>query len=265
MFPPLAKEFWDFVMFPPTRGKVDMGRELQRMSTILHCHVADLFFSAPDGAKLHAYYFTLPSAKKTMLVSHGKGGIIAHRLPLAFLLMQAGCSVFLYDYEGYGESTGSADLPRVCRDGEAAFDYLTQVAKIKPEDIILYGESIGTGVSCELSQHRLAGGIILQSGFTSLYEAAKKVVPIVRIYPQWSFPNPQMNNAQILKKQHPPLLLIHGRKDQTLPCTYSEQMMIEASPPKRLVVLPHADHNDVGALDVPETIKALKDFVGELK
>ena len=264
LFPPLAPDLWNFILFPATKGRFDMSKELTVMSDALHCQCTDLFFAAPDGACLHAYYFSLPGAKKTALVSHGKGGVLQHRLPLAYMLIQAGCSVFLYDYEGYGESTGTANLTNVCQDCEAAFDYLTSRLRVNPANIILYGESMGTGVSCEVSRHRPAGALILQSGFASLYEAGIDTLPLVRLYPRWCFPSPQMDNAEILKGPHPPLLLIHGQKDVILPCRYSEQIMAAAAEPKKLLLLPDADHNDFGRFDVEESLAALKDFIAGL-
>jgi uncharacterized protein len=262
MFPPLAREFWNFMMFPPTKGSTDMSQELKLVTNKLHCHFTDVYFAAPDGARLHAYYFSLANPKKTVLLSHGNGGHLQHRLGLAYVLLRTGCSVFMYDYEGYGESSGSPDLKKVCQDGEAAFDYLTQQLHIKPANIVLYGESIGTGVTCELSQHRQAAGIILQSGFASLLDAAKNIVPIVYVYPNWSFPTPQMENAEILKKPHPPLLIIHGKKDPILPYRFAEELMTKASPPKTLVILPHSEHS--ANEDMPLAEASIKKFVDSL-
>jgi uncharacterized protein len=262
MFPPLAKDFWDFMMFPPTKGSIDMSRELKVMTKALHCHFTDVFFNAPDGARLHAYYFSLANPKKTVLLSHGNGGHLQHRLGYAYILLRTGCSVFMYDYEGYGESSGSPDLPKVCQDGTAAFDYLTQQLHIKPTNIILFGESIGTGVSCEISQRRQAGGIILQSPFTSLLDAARNLVPLVNLYPSWSFPTPQLENVEILKKPHPPLLILHGKKDPTLPYRFAEEIMAKASPPKILIPLPHSGHNANEDMGLAE--ESIKKFVDSL-
>lgn len=262
MFPPLAKDLWNFVFFPPTKGSIDLSQQLKVMTKTLHCRFTDVFFAAPDGARLHAYYFSLAKPKRTILLSHGNGGTLQHRLGYAYILLRTGCSVFMYDYEGYGESSGSPDLPKVCQDGTAAFDYVTQQLHIKPQDVVLFGESIGTGVSCEISQRRQAGGIILLSPFTSLLAAARNLVPLVNVFPSWSFPTPQLENVEILKKSHPPLLILHGKKDPTLPYRFAEELMAKASPPKALVMLPHSGHNANEDLGLAE--ESIRKFIDGL-
>ena len=170
----------------------------------------------------------------------------------------------MYDYEGFGKSTGVPNLQNVCDDGVAAFDYLTKQKRIRAIDIILYGESLGTGVSCQISKQRQAGGIILQSGFASLILAGREKLPFLHLYPDASFPTPNMDSTAILRSPHPPLLIIHGMKDSTLSYKNSEVLMAEAAPPKTLVLLPDATHEGICTDNVQQTMKALKTFVSGL-
>ena len=198
------------------------------------------------------------------MMSHGNGGCIQHRLVLCPFLLQSGCSLLMYDYEGYGKSSGSATVPKLCDDAVAAFDYLTGVLKLKPSDVILYGESIGAGVTSELSKHRLACAVILQSPFTSLSEAGANALPFLHLYPEWAFPSPKLNNLEIMKNAHPPLLIIHGMKDELLSYHYSERIMAAAMAPKTLLLLPNAGHNDLYKTDLNLSMPALNKFIGSL-
>src|SRR5262249_2629317 len=110
----------------------------------------EVYFPTTGDKHLHGWYFQHKSPVKTVLVNHGNGGNLTHRLYVAQHLLKAGCSVFLYDYQGYGRSEGSPSLGGVCADAIAAYKYLTNGLTIPPEDIVLYGESLGTGVTCEV-------------------------------------------------------------------------------------------------------------------
>src|SRR5579883_1905085 len=106
----------------------------------------DIFFDSPNGEKLHGWYFQKPGAGKTVLLSHGIGGNLSSRVDLIHLFLEANTSVFIYDYEGYGRSSGKASLKNVINDGEAAYEYLTNGLRIPSSRIVLVGESLGTGV-----------------------------------------------------------------------------------------------------------------------
>jgi alpha-beta hydrolase superfamily lysophospholipase len=263
--PAVAVPLYNFVIFHPLPENQDLGDQIAKMEQVFHCRFEEVVFAAQDGEKLRAWYFVIPGAKKTLLFSHGNGGCLKHRLALCPLLLQTGCSVFMYDYEGFGDSTGSASVPKICQDAVAAYDYLTKARQIAPLDVIAYGESIGAGVSSELSQQRKLGGIILQSPFTSLPEAGADKIPYLRLYPQWSYPTPTLNNLEILRHPHPPLLLIHGMKDDMLPSRYSQQIFSAAATAKTLVLLPHADHVNIYKTDLHETIPALNKFIAGMK
>jgi fermentation-respiration switch protein FrsA (DUF1100 family) len=264
LMPVLAMPIYNAVIFHPTPETRRVESFIKELEHGFHCSFEDTRFLAPNGSKLHGWYFLLPHARKTILVNHGNAGNIENRLLLCPLFLKLGCSVFLYDYEGYGQSLGRPTLTSVCQDALAAFDYLVMQKNVKPKDVVVYGESIGAGITSELSTQRKTGGLILQSPFTSLPECARDKVPLMRLYPDCAFPQPRLDNLQILKKQHAPLLIIHGMKDEILPYTYSQQIMQLASDPKRLVLLPNAGHNDVCSTDLKITFRALDTFVSAL-
>jgi uncharacterized protein len=262
--PPVAMPLYNAIIFHPIAEKDGLKDQIKAVEHVFHCTFQDIHFQAPDGERLHGWYFAVPRAKKTILISHGNAGCIQHHFVLYPLLLQSGCSVFMYDYEGFGESTGSPNVTKVCQDAVASFDYLTNKLKWKPSDVIIYGESVGAAVTSELSKKRLAGGIILQSPFTSLPDVGADKIFFIRFYPEWLFPTPTLSNLDIMKLPHPPLLIIHGMKDETLPYRYSEQIMANAAFPKTLVLLPNAGHTDVYKTDLNLSIPALDRFIAGL-
>ncbi len=262
--PLVAMPIYNAIIFRPFSENVDLSQTIKKLEQTFHCQYREIQIKAPDGGNLNAWYFKIPGARKTIMVSHGNAGNIQHRLELCPLLLSSGCSVLLYDYEGYGKSTGSPNLTTVCADAIAAFDYLTRTERLSPADVIVYGESLGCGVTSELTKQRRPGGVILQSPFTSMLACGGDKLPFIRLYPSWLFPGPHLDNLGIMKKTHPPLLIIHGKQDALLPYQYSERIMAEAAEPKTLVLLPNAGHNDVCFVDVDQTMSSLKKFTSSL-
>jgi uncharacterized protein len=254
---------YDSMALFPDKSHCDISKITSQIEDYFHLKVVDVHFPAMNGARLHGYFLKLPGAKKVMLYSHGNGGNIEYRLPAVVSLLGSGASVFVYDYQGYGTSAGHPALTTICGDAACAYDYLIRQFGYRPEDIILYGESLGTGVTCELSQTRKCCGIILVSGFASLIGAGRDRLPWLYFYPDWIFPQPHFENIEIVAKPHPPLLIVHGKKDTLLDYSNSTRLMQAASPPKAILLLDEADHNNA-AYD-PLFVKTVRQFVASLK
>lgn len=225
----------------------------------------DVWFTAVDGARVHGWFFDTPGARKTILFSHGNTGNITGRLTYLRLLIQAGVAVLIYDYRGYGRSDGEPTVRSICEDGVRAFDYLVQERGVRPAEIVLYGESLGTAVACEIAAERSCSAIILQSGFSSLKKIGEDQIPITKLYPQVLFPKPFLNTAdRMAARQGYPLLVIHGNKDLVVPFSHAEEVFARASEPKRLVQLPECAHSDIWCTAPEYYVRAVREFVAEL-
>ena len=152
-----------------------------------------------------------------------------------------GNSVFLYDYEGYGKSLGQPTVSDICDDATGAFDYLVETEKVNPHNIVVYGESVGTAVTCALAERRHVCGIILQSGFPSLVYAAHDRLWFTWLYPDTWFP--KLDCLSTVRKNHPPLLIIHGRDDPFFPPGYAELIYNAATQSKTLIIIDHMGHS----------------------
>lgn len=224
----------------------------------------ECWIEKPDGTKLNAWYIRHPQAKATVLFSHGSGTDLSERVPFLEMLLRQKCSVLAYDYGGYGKSTGSYSIESVSKDGLAAFDYLTDTLKVPPKSIVLYGESLGGGVTCRVAEKRKASGIVLQSPFYSLEHVAKKTTPILRIYPRFLFPADCLDNHKTMSEPHPPVLLIHGTSDKQVPFEESQALYESAIPACKLVVVPNADHIALQGVRLPLLEKHLSIFLDSL-
>lgn len=223
-------------------------------------------FSIPtqDGQKLDSWLFTKPGAQKIAIVYHGNAANIAYRLHIARPLLESGCSVLLFDYRGYGKSTGSATMKSVLDDGITAYDYVHNELKYNAQNIVLYGESIGSCVTSYVASERPCAGVIIQSGLSSIPSTAKGIFCLLSIFPDFVFAPPHCDNAALMSKVHTPLLLMHGKLDHTVPASESAKVFARANEPKTVVFFDNCGHNNMGTDQAPLFLQTIKNFVKEL-
>lgn len=256
--PRIASRLYGGVMFHPHAFPDDC--ELFDIEGVTR---EEIFFVS-NKLRLHGWFFHVPNASKTILFSHGNTGNILNREHFVTLQLKAGYSVFIYDYRGYGRSEGNASVYGIVADGLAAYDYLIRQRDLKPESIVVYGESLGAAVACQIAAARKTGGIILQSGFSSLQRIGTEMIPFLRMYPRFLLPQPELNSAAILEREHPPLLIIHGKKDTVVPFAHGDEMFNRASEPKAFLQLPRCGHNDIPFVAGDEYVNALREFARTL-
>ena len=163
--------------------------------------------------QLRGCFYSCPDTEHIVLVSLGRDGDIPRRLELLRVLRDSRINVFIYEYPGFGKSTGHATIQTVLDSGIAAVEYVVGKLGFKPDKIILFGESMGVCTALQQASAYDFAGVILKSGFYSLERVSKERFPILRIYPAMFYPE-LMNNAVILKSLTCPLLIIHGAKDR---------------------------------------------------
>lgn len=253
--PRFNENFVNEVLFHPL-ALTDHAAEMKKLSGV---QAEEVVFPSGNG-KLNALFYRVTGTPDVVLISHGNAGSIDNRIDKIQAIIDSGVSVFAYDYRGYGKSSGKPSLRGVVEDGIAAYDYLIDSKNYKPDQIVLYGESVGTGVTTEIARRRQCKAMILESGFTSPEKRAKEKLPIVNIYPSFLCLDPALDNLDYVRGKHPPLLLFAGQNDTMIPCSHSQTMFAEATDPKQLVIGPNSDHNDFSR-DFPMYKKALSDFL----
>lgn len=194
---------------------------------------------APDGNKLAAWLITATDAHGVILFCHGNGGNISHRLELARLFQRVGFSTLLFDYRGYGQSTGKPSEQNTYEDAVAAWDFLTIQKKIEPAKIVIWGESLGGGVASWLASSRLAGALVMQSTFTSIADMAQELYPI---FPARVLTRIKYRSKENLSRVKIPVLVIHSRGDELIPYHHGEALFQAASEPKQFLEI-RGDHN----------------------
>ncbi|HEX6884519.1 MAG TPA: alpha/beta hydrolase [Planctomycetota bacterium] len=185
-----------------------------------------------DGERLHGWFFPREGAAGAVLVCHGNAGSVENRLELARAFLELGWAVLLFDYRGYGLSTGRPSEAGTYLDAEAAHAHLTGVEGFAPERIVLHGESLGGGVALELALRRPCAALILESAFTSIPDMAAEVYPFL---PARLLARIRYDNLAKVVRLGVPLLVVHSPQDEIVPFAHGERLLAAAREPKRLL------------------------------
>lgn len=210
-----------------------------------------------DGNVVAVLYLPNPSARYTLLFSHGNAEDLGYLAPFLMELREAGFAVLAYDYRGYGLSSGGPPTTAgAYRDEAAVYRYATQELKILPSRIILHGRSVGSGPAVELAAREPVGGLIVESGFVSIYRVLTR-------WPLLAFDKfPNLNN---IRHARCPVLIIHGRQDGIIPFWHGEKLFAAVPEPKRALWVDGAGHNDLTAVAWDAYVQALQDFARGLE
>ena len=240
--PLISWPLYHALLFRPIRQTPNTVSDARVMREKYHVQMTEVTFPSANGSMLHGRYFAAPGARRVFLASQGCGGNIYHRLNIAQFLVQSGGSVLQYDYQGYGSSEGKPSLEGVCQDAAAAYDYLIREKHKSAHDIIAYGESFGTGVTGQLVTRRKVAGVILHSGFANLLRAGRDSFPWLKLYPDSFFPAQTLDSAAVFSGPHPPLLVMHGGKDNLVHLDNGMALYQRASQPKVLLNVARGGH-----------------------
>jgi hypothetical protein len=230
----------DRVIFQPPRPSYRSGAQ-----AVTHIPVG-----ASDS--LAVAYLPNPSARYTILYSHGNAEDLGHVLPLLHGLRDLGFAVIGYDYRGYGSSgPGPPSARKAVEDAEAVHRYATAGLGIAPERLIMYGTSVGSGPAVEIAARYPPAGLILQSAFTSTF----RVLTRVPVLPFDRFPN-----LTHLGDVRCPVLIIHGTRDGVVPYSHGRRLYAEANEPKHALWVEGAGHNDLLGVAGQRYVDALRRF-----
>jgi uncharacterized protein len=201
-----------------------------------------IWVATEDHQRLEARYFAHPYPQAVALYCHGNVGTVDKWAALARRLSQLHrLSILVFDYRGYGRSTGVADERGILQDAEAARNWLARENGIQPCDVVLIGRSLGGAVAVHLAANGGARGLILESTFSSLPDVADLHAPW--LLPQWNMTQ-RLNSAEKIRAYPGPLLQSHGDADQLIPLDVADDLFANAPGPKKFVVVPDANHSE---------------------
>jgi pimeloyl-ACP methyl ester carboxylesterase len=197
-----------------------------------------------DDVRIHAFFLRAPGATRGLLFLHGNAGNASHRLPNAGLLAELGAHVLLLDYRGYGQSEGRPSEAGVYADARAGWRELVEVEGLPEQRVVLFGRSLGGAVAVHLAHERRVGGVILESTFSSLEDAGRRMLGPLGAW----LARGRFDSASKIARVGAPLLFFHGDRDDVVDLALGRRLFERAPEPKEFELLPGAGHNDTVAV-----------------
>ncbi|MGB7258583.1 MAG: alpha/beta hydrolase [Pseudolabrys sp.] len=214
----------------------------------------EVTLKSADGEKLIAWHVAPRGDKPVVIYFQGNAGGLDLRADRFRGLIADGGGLVALCYRGYGGSSGTPSEAGFILDATAAYDFAA--ARYPAKRIVLFGESLGTGVALALAAERPVGGVILDAPFTSAADVGAAAYPFAPV--RWLMKDSFRSDERIVKMAAP-LLVLHGEQDSIVPIAFGERLFALAREPKRMVRFPlggHVNLDQFGALDAVQAFLA---------
>lgn len=228
-----------FMYYPDT--------ELPSLSDSNVPEMQEITLKTSDDLDLVSWY-AAPSdpARPVVILFHGNAGNIGDRGYKARLLLDRGYGVLLAEYRGFSGNPGTPDEPGLMADGRAAIDYLLGVG-ISESNMVVYGESLGTGVAVKLAIDTAFDGkpfkaMVLEAPFSSAVDAARAHYPFL---PVKMFLKDRFESEPLISAVRTPVFIFHGDQDWTIPIRLGKKLFAAAQQPKQSLWIKGAGHNNL--------------------
>jgi fermentation-respiration switch protein FrsA (DUF1100 family) len=214
----------------------------------------EIVLSTADGEKVILWHVAPREGRPVIVYFHGNGGALRHRADRFRRLTADGTGLVALSYRGYGGSTGSPTESGLLADAAAAFAFT--VARYPTERIVVWGESLGSGVAVAIAATHPVACVVLESPFTSAADVASGVY--------WFLPvrllmKDQFRSDQRIGKVSAPFLLMHGERDQVVPVALGRRLFELGNEPKRFLRFPAGGHVDLDRYGAIEQARAFID------
>lgn len=203
--------------------------------------VKEVELKTPDGLRVYAWYSAPPAGRPTVAVFHGNGGSLRSQRYRLKYFKDANMGVLVLGYRGYAGSEGTPTEEGLYTDARAALDWLNAQG-IADDRVVLYGESLGTGVATKMATEREFAAVILESPYTSTMDVAASRFPFVPV--SWLMRD-RFDSLSRIGQVHEPLLVMHGEADEVIPQAYGRRLFDAANEPKEGFWPKRAGHNSI--------------------
>ena len=210
--------------------------------------VREVALTTADGLSLFSWYLAPGAGRPVVAYFHGNGGHIGYRTERLRRLAREGYGVLLVEYRGYAGNPGTPSETGLYADGAAALDFIAGQG-IAADRIVLWGESLGSGVAVELATRRAVAAVILEAPFTSVAAAAQHHY---RLIPAAMLVRDRFDSLSRIDRLNAPLLILHGERDRIVPVSHGRTLLEAAPEPKEGWFAAEGGHRkfaQFGALD----------------
>jgi hypothetical protein len=210
-----------------------------------------------DGEQIIVWHVAAKPGHPVVLFFHGNGDFLAGRVERFRGITADGTGLVALSYRGYAGSSGKPSEQGLLNDAAAAYAFTT--ARYKPDQIVVWGFSLGTGVAVAVAADHPVGKLILEAPYTSFADVAGPMFPIVPA--RWLLRD-QFRSDERIARVHAPLLIIHGEKDPVISIRFGERLFALAHEPKQFVRFPDGGHENLDNYGAIETARHFIDISG---
>lgn len=208
--------------------------------------VSSVTLDTADGVTVQMWHAPATPGQPTILFFHGNAGEIADRAPRLAAYQAAGLGAAFVSYRGYGASGGAPSEEGFLHDARAAYHWLLAQG-VPAAQIVVVGESLGTGVAVKLAASVPVGALILGAPYAAAVDLAARHYPWL---PVRLLMKDQFRSIDDIPHIKTPLLILHGTDDTVIPISAAEKLFAAAHEPKTFVPLPAAGHDVLFAPDI---------------
>lgn len=203
-----------------------------------------------DGTVIITWWGAAQSGRPTLLYFHGNGGSLVTRAERIRRYMAEGFGVVMMTYRGFGGSGGAPSEKRNMSDAKEVYEAL-RAAGVPAHLIIVYGESLGTGVAVEVAAEKEVAGLILDAPYTSIVDLAGLHYPYLPA--RWLMTD-RYETLSAAPRVTAPALIVHGEDDDVIPVEMSRRVASALAGPVQVATFPGAGHSDHYMFGSYETI-----------
>lgn len=207
------------------------------------------FFDTPHDGRIHALHFRVERPKGVVLYSHGNADDLDRWGELHPVFTRRGWDVLFYDYRGFGKSTGERSEAAMHADVAAIYDALAD--EYGQDRIIVYGRSMGSGVSVPLAAARTPRHLILETPYASIADVARRFLPI---WPVRRFLRYRFESADVIDAVECPIHILHGTDDTVVPYSSGQKLFRACGPGAEMVTVVGGGHSDLADFPVYDEV-----------
>ena len=200
----------------------------------------EYFIAMEDGAEVNALHFRHPKPKGLIVYFHGNAGSLARWGQVVLPFVALGYEVLIYDYRGYGKSTGKRSKQKLLSDASTVYSFATELTSEK--QIILFGRSLGSAFASHLAGLNHPKKVILETPFYSLEDVTNRILPI---YPTSLLLRYKFQNHTFLTTNVAPVYIFHGTEDEVVPYESGKRLFRSLNENTHFFTIEGGHHNDL--------------------
>lgn len=211
----------------------------QPLSNFPQLRGEEQWLTSNDGTKVMSWWLPGREGFPVIVYFHGNAGNLNDRVDKYTAYQQAGFSLLALSYRGYGPSEGSPTEVGLYADADAAIAKAQALSGDPTDAMLIYGESLGTGVAVEMATRHPIKGLVLEAPFSSVFSRGAELYPWL---PVSLLMQDRFDSLAKINRINTPLLIFHNEGDTVIPIHQARQLYAAASEPKRAHWLNGAGH-----------------------